>query len=62
MRKNILPIITLILSINKLYGQNDHSIIFPPTPEVASIGKFIDQPMTLSRGIPDITIPITTLQ
>ncbi|OCA78704.1 hypothetical protein BBH99_20885 [Chryseobacterium contaminans] len=47
--------------INRLAGQTDRSIVFPPTPEVSSIGKFIDQPMTLSRGIPEIAIPVYNL-
>jgi hypothetical protein len=36
--------------------------VFPPTPEIASIGKFIDQPMSLSRGIPNISIDIYDLK
>ncbi|KXH81438.1 hypothetical protein AU378_17195 [Chryseobacterium kwangjuense] len=46
----------------KLEGQTDRSNVFPPTPDVASIGKFIDQPMSLSRGIPDISLPFYNLR
>lgn len=52
----------MLLMINRLAGQTDRSIVFPPTPEVSSIGKFIDQPMTLSRGIPEISIPVYNLK
>jgi hypothetical protein len=60
-KKRILFLSALLLVINRIAGQTDRSIVFPPTPEIASIGKFIDQPMSLSRGIPEITIPVYNL-
>uniref|UniRef100_UPI003AF7ED92 hypothetical protein n=1 Tax=Chryseobacterium bernardetii TaxID=1241978 RepID=UPI003AF7ED92 len=63
MKKTILFFFTiLVLVSNDLVGQTDRSNVFPPTPEIASIGKFIDQPMSLSRGIPDISIDIYDLK
>ncbi len=60
-KRRILFLSAVLLVINRLAGQTDRSIVFPPTPEIASIGKFIDQPMSLSRGIPEITIPVYNL-
>ncbi|WP_139785383.1 SpvB/TcaC N-terminal domain-containing protein [Chryseobacterium phocaeense] len=52
----------LLLAVSNFYGQSNRPILTPPTPEVASLGRFIDQPMSLSRGIPDISIPIYNLK
>lgn len=59
MRKlRLLLIIIFCSNISK--AQNDPKI-FPPSPEIASLGKFIDQPMSLSTGTPNISIPIYNL-
>ena len=60
-KKNI-SFLTIISAVINIQGQANKLDIFPPTPEVASIGKFIDQPMSLSRGIPDISIPIYNIK
>ncbi|KMQ58501.1 hypothetical protein ACM46_22660 [Chryseobacterium angstadtii] len=60
-KTKILLLISIVLTMIKLSGQADRSNVFPPTPEMASMGKFIDQPMSLSRGIPETSIPIYNL-
>lgn len=42
------------------YVPHDYSVI-PPSPEVASLMKYIDFPVSYFTGQPDITIPIYTL-
>jgi YD repeat-containing protein len=34
----------------------------PPSPEVASLGKYTEQPVSLSTGIPEISVPIYTIR
>ena len=36
--------------------------IIPPSPEVASMFKFVDYPVSHSTGIPEISIPLYTVQ
>lgn len=36
--------------------------VIPPGPEAASIGKFVDQPVSAYTGVPNIDIPIYTLK
>lgn len=43
---------------NIYFGQIDIKTIFPPTPNVATLLKFTDQEVNLSRGTPKISIPI----
>lgn len=43
-----------------LFGQSNIGII--PTPQSSAIGKYVDIPVSLSTGTPNITIPIYTLK
>lgn len=58
--KTYFVILTLVVG-NICLGQQVTQII-PPSPEASSIGKFIDQPVSLYNGIPGVSIPIYTLK
>lgn len=46
-----------------VYGQYSEVIDFiPPGPEASSMQKFTDVPVSLYTGIPDITIPLYTIE
>ncbi|MEO1051537.1 MAG: hypothetical protein AAFX87_12980 [Bacteroidota bacterium] len=36
--------------------------VIPPSPEAASLGKFVDLPVSLYTGVPQISVPIYTIQ
>jgi hypothetical protein len=36
--------------------------IIPPSPEAAALGKYGDVPVSKYTGVPDISIPLYTLQ
>ncbi|PIF47748.1 hypothetical protein CLU96_4817 [Chryseobacterium sp. 52] len=63
MKKNI--IICLLLLCNWLYSQNqmkDSYLGFTPkTPDISSLGKYIDKPISLSSGSVNVSVPIYTL-
>lgn len=60
--------IFLALIVCNSYGQGnefeltDYKYIIPPTPEVASLGKYIETPVNEYTGIPKIGIPIYEIQ
>lgn len=57
-------LLILLLPIwNSIIAQNDDKLKFlPQSPEVQSLQKFIDQPVSLHNGTVDISIPIYTLK
>ena len=55
-----LPLISMA-ETNNTYGPRDYSII-PPSPEVASLIKYNDVSVSHFNGLPDISLPIYTLQ
>jgi len=60
--------IFLVLIVCIAHGQGDdfeltdYKYIIPPTPEVASLGKYIETPVNEYTGIPRIGIPIYDIQ
>lgn len=56
--------IALAISAHLLYGQQQQPIqmgqndYLPPTPTAAALGKYVDQPVNLHMGIPEISIPV----
>ncbi len=65
--KNIIILLTLVLSINfSSYGQTEDNIglpqIFPVSPEAASLGKYGEIPINLSTGKINYTIPIYNIK
>lgn len=56
MRKNIsLILFGLYIFVN---AQQDMNKIVPPSPEAAQIAKYIETPVALTNGIPDVSIPL----
>lgn len=47
-----------------IYAQSSPTIpqIVPPSPNAASLGKYVETPVSLATGIPNINIPIFTIQ
>lgn len=57
--------IFLVLVVYIVYGQENNleiNKIIPPSPEVASLGKYIETPVNEYTGIPKIGIPIYEIQ
>lgn len=40
------------------YSQDNKPNVIPPSPEAASLGKFVDMPVSYYSGTPEISIPI----
>ncbi|MCC9073232.1 RHS repeat protein [Flavobacterium sp. F-65] len=55
--KFIILFLLFVISSNNFFAQNVLQVK-PPSAEVASLGKYIDQPVSLSSGIVDISVPI----
>ncbi|NJM26127.1 MAG: hypothetical protein HC859_12200 [Bacteroidia bacterium] len=43
------------------FAQNNRPNVIPPSPEAASLGKYIETPVSLYTGVPEISVPIATL-
>ncbi len=67
--KSVLVILQFVLSniilATSLFGQDpqwsQEINVIPPSPNVASFQKYIDSPISLYTGTPDVSIPIYTL-
>ncbi len=56
---NIILFLALIPRFS--YGQDQFfTNVIPPSPEAASLGKFIDHPVSLYTGLPDTQVPLGT--
>jgi YD repeat-containing protein len=51
-------LVVVFSSIQHVAGQADLPKVMPPSPEASSLGKFVDMPVGLYNGIPQISIPI----
>lgn len=45
-----------------IYGIENIRKVIPPSPEASSLGKFGDIPVSLYTGIPQVSIPVYTIQ
>ncbi len=65
MSKNLISLLLLVCSMHviaqDIFNKTDTNII-PPSPEVASLGKYIDTPVNNYTGVPRIEIPIYTIE
>ena len=59
MRKYIVVLVGLVFNVF-CFGQQLPNII-PPSPEASQLAKFVDMPVSLYTGTPNISIPIYTL-
>ena len=55
-----LVIIFLFLSVKDVTAQLPDLI--PPSPEAAALGKFVEHPVSLYNGIPNISVPLYTIK
>lgn len=66
MKKGIFLFIVLIFVCrNLIHGQLSNSpnvSIIPPSPTASALGKYADVPVSLSTGIPQISVPVYTIQ
>lgn len=61
MRKCIIKII-LILGVNFLTFSQKPPNLAPQNPELAAFGKFMDTPVSLSSGVPNVSVPLVELK
>jgi RHS repeat-associated protein len=57
--------ITLIVFTGQIFAQQSQQNLldtYSPTPEAAALGKFGEVPISLYKGVPDVSIPIYELQ
>jgi hypothetical protein len=57
----LLGLAILIFSVFTSYSQDYRPNIIPPSPEAASLGKFVEIPVSFYSGIPEISVPITEI-
>ncbi len=60
-KQNLFPILLALLSLIKSTAQNNSEQLLkvvPPSPTVASLGKYGEVPVSLYTGIPNISIPL----
>lgn len=66
MLRSFLFLMLVFISVNALSQSADQNPlkfdVIPPSPEAASIGKFVDNPVSTYTGVPKIDIPIYTLK
>lgn len=64
MIRKIVMYVLLTLTALGIYAQELPALpeIVPASPEAASLGKYVDVPVSLSTGIPNISIPILELK
>ncbi|WP_121326554.1 MULTISPECIES: DUF5977 domain-containing protein [unclassified Flavobacterium] len=53
----------ILISSTKAIAQNDFvPKIVPPSPEAASLGKFVEVPVSHYTGLPNISVPLYTIE
>lgn len=66
MNKYTLVFLIIFLAVSMpIYSQDDHprpDRIIPPSPEAASLGKFIETPVDMYSGLPQIEVPLHAIQ
>jgi YD repeat-containing protein len=60
-KSRLLCLMAVVLYTGFIYGQ-DMPNITPPPPEAASLGKFIEIPVSHYTGLPNINVPIYTIE
>ncbi|MEL7145866.1 MAG: RHS repeat domain-containing protein [Bacteroidota bacterium] len=65
--KKLLILLGLLTSVSGLWAQQTQSIfkeasVIPPSPEATAMNQFIDLPVGHYTGIPNVSVPIYTLQ
>jgi hypothetical protein len=60
--RRVVLFISISLSfVCQVWAQTDLPKVMPPSPEASSLGKFVDMPVTLYNGLPQINIPIFSI-
>jgi len=60
MINHLLLALCLLLSISRAGAQNQH--VIPPSPTASALASYVDNPVSLYTGTPEITIPLYNLQ
>ena len=61
----LLPLAIIVSSRSSVFAQGGSPLdakVIPPGPEAASLGKYIDMPVSTYTGLPNISIPIYELK
>lgn len=64
MKHTILPVVIGLLMNSVCYSQTSETLlpqVVPPSPEAAALTKYGDIPVSLSAGIPQISVPLFTV-
>ena len=51
-----------VFFVSQLVAQEKMASVIPPSPNAASLGKFVEQPVSLYNGTPEIVIPLYTVE
>ncbi len=60
MRKTIISLLFILVHLSSIYSQK--SLISFPSPEAAELGKYGQIPVSYFNGLPEISIPLYTVQ
>lgn len=62
MKKYILTLLWISPYLLNAQDLNPYNNIIPPNPDAASLAKYVDFPVDLSKGVPQISIPLWNIQ
>lgn len=58
----LLIIVAASMEVQAQQNEKDLPSIIPPSPEMSSLGKFVEQPVSKYTGVPQISIPVYNIR